>query len=302
MARDRCLAELREGGARLLVRFRDGDGRPHPHARRHDYHDVADAEARGWRCAKARASCARSSRPMTRADLLHQWLQLPHRQHRASAVRRQPEETRYSPATTSFVSDYWTTHPWYSDDPFGTEQTNPAWYFGSLTKQLAQDGNDIESHAFGHLFLHAGITPQQLDDDLAAWDQVAKENGFAPAHSFAFPWGASNSLTAEYYAVLAKHGITNVTRYYDLEEAGDGATRCRTRLPVDSRRARSGTDRPAGRRGGGGARHRTALAQGGVFSIWAHPENIATRPRRQSGVGLSRMPRIDGGSACGSPR
>ena len=186
-----------------------------------------------------------------------------------------PTYTRYTPATAGFVSDYWTTHPWYSDDPFGTEETNPAWYFGSLTKQLAQDGNDIESHTFGHLFLHAGITPQQLDDDLTAWDQVAKENGFAPAHSFAFPWAASNSLTPEYYAILAKHGITNVTRYYDLKtgtvQLDAVPVYPKIRVMPDQELIDQQGDEAAAQRG-----IDTALASGGVFSVWAHPENIAT--------------------------
>jgi peptidoglycan/xylan/chitin deacetylase (PgdA/CDA1 family) len=186
-----------------------------------------------------------------------------------------PTYTRYTAKTAGFASDYWATHPWYGDDPFGTEQSDPAWYFGSLTKQLAQDGNDIESHTFGHLFLHAGITPQQLDDDLTAWDALAKETGYAPAHSFAFPWGASNSLTAEYYAVLAKHGITNVTRFYDNKP---GTVQLNT-VPVYPQIRVVPDQELIDRQGDEAAADRgidTALASGGVFSIWAHPENIAT--------------------------
>jgi peptidoglycan/xylan/chitin deacetylase (PgdA/CDA1 family) len=196
-----------------------------------------------------------------------------------NTLRRQfvgnPTYTRYTATTAGFASDYWATHPWYGDDPFGTEETDPAWYFGSLTKQLAQDGHDIESHTFGHLFLHAGITAQQLDDDLTAWDAVAKESGFAPAHSFAFPWRASNSLTAEYYAVLAKHGITNVTRYYDLKPG----TYDLQAVPVypqikvvpDQELIDRAGDEESAMRG-----IDVALATGGVFSLWTHPEEIAT--------------------------
>jgi len=191
-----------------------------------------------------------------------------------------PTYTRYTATTAGFASDYWVMHPWYGDDPYGTEQTNPAWYFGSLTKQLAADGHDIESHTFGHLFLHAGITAQQLDDDLAAWDAVAKENGFAPAHSFAFPWAASNSLTAEYYAVLAKHGITNVTRYYDQKP---GIYNLQS-VPVYPQIRVVPNQELIDRAGDEAAADRgidMALATGGVFSLWAHPQDI-TSPAAQA--------------------
>ena len=186
-----------------------------------------------------------------------------------------PTYTRYTAATAGFASDYWVTHPWYGDDPYGTEQTNPAWYFGSITKQLAEDGHDIEAHTFGHIFLHAGITAQQLDDDLTAWDAVAKENGFAPAHSFAFPWGSSNSLTAEYYTVLAKHGITNVTRYYDQKPG----TYDLQSVPVYPQILVMPNQELIDRAGDEASAQRgieMTLATGGVFSLWTHPMDIAS--------------------------
>jgi len=198
-----------------------------------------------------------------------------------NTLRRQfvgnPTYTRYNAATAGFASDYWASHPWYGDDPFGTEDTNPAWYFGSLTKQLRADGHDIESHTFGHIFLHAGVTPQQLDDDLTAWDQTAKENGYAPAHSFAFPWRASNSVTAEYYVVLAKHGITNVTRFYDTRpgtyDLQSVPAYPQIRVVPDQELIDRPGDEAAAQRG-----IEMALATNGIFSLWAHPENIAMSP------------------------
>ena len=185
-----------------------------------------------------------------------------------------PTYTRYT-QRNGWASDYWTTHPWYGDDPYGTEQTNPAWYFGSLTKQLAQDGHDIESHTFGHLFIHAGITAKELDDDLTEWDTVAKENGYAPAHSFAFPWVASNSVTPEYYAVLAKHGITNVTRFYDLKpgtyELFSVPDYPAIHVIPDQELIDRQGDEQAAMRG-----IEMTLATGGVFSLWAHPESITS--------------------------
>lgn len=239
-------------------------------------HDVADAEARGL----AMRSGANFLRQLFAAyDTRATFYVNGYNFLTGNTLRRQfvgnPTYTRYTAATAGFASNYWATHPWYGDDPFGTEDTNPAWYFGSLTKQLAADGHDIESHTFGHLFLHAGITAQQLDDDLTAWDAIAKENGFAPAHSFAFPWRASNSLTAEYYAVLAKHGITNVTRYYDLTP-GTYALQSvpvypQIRVVPDQELIDRAGDEAAAQRG-----IDMALAEGGIFSLWAHPENIAT--------------------------
>ncbi len=239
-------------------------------------HDVADAIARGM----AMRNGANFLRQLFAAyDTRATFYVNGYNFLTGNTLRRQfvgnPTYTRYTAKTAGFASDYWATHPWYGDDPFGTEQTDPAWYFGSLTKQLAADGHDIENHTFGHLFLHAGITAQQLDDDLTAWDAVAKENGFAPAHSFAFPWRASNSLTAEYYAVLAKHGITNVTRYYDLKPG----TYDLQSVPVypqihvvpDQELIDRAGDEAAADRG-----IDISLAEGGIFSLWAHPENIAT--------------------------
>ena len=186
-----------------------------------------------------------------------------------------PTYARYTATAAGFASDYWTTHPWYGDDPYGTEQSDPAWYFGTLTKQLQQDGHDIESHTFGHLFLHAGITPQQLDDDLTEWDRVAYQHGFPPAHSFAFPWRASNSVTAEYYAVLAKHGITNVTRYYDEKPntftLDPVSVYPQLRVVPDQELIDRQGDEMAADRG-----IDMALTSGGVFSLWAHPESITT--------------------------
>ncbi len=244
-------------------------------------HDVADAEARGMLMRNG----ANFLRQLFAAyDTRATFYVNGYNFLTGNTTRQQfvgnPTYTRYTATTAGFASDYWVTHPWYSDDPYGTEQTNPAWYFGSMTKQLAEDGHDIESHTFGHIFLHAGITAQQLDDDLTAWDTVAKENGFAPAHSFAFPWRASNSVTAEYYAVLVKHGITNVTRYYDLKlgtyDLQSVPVYPQIRVVPDQELIDRAGDEASAQRG-----IDMALATGGIFSLWAHPENI-TSPAAQA--------------------
>ena len=35
---------------------------------------------------------------------------------------------------------WWLTNTWYSDDPYGTVQSDPAWYFGDQTDRLAAAG------------------------------------------------------------------------------------------------------------------------------------------------------------------
>ena len=248
-----------------LIHTRGGTGR-----------DVADAESRAMQM-RAGAGFLRSL--FAAYDVRGTFYANGYNFLTGNTARRQfvgnPTYARYG-QRNGWPSDYWTTNPWYSDDPYGTEQTDPAWYFGTLTKQLAQDGNDIANHTFGHLFLHAGLTAEELDADLTEWDRVAQENGFPPARSFAFPWRASNSVTAEYYAVLAKHGITNVTRFYDY----DPKTGPYTYFPVpaypqlrvvpDYEMTNPQTDEAAALRG-----IEQTLAQGGVFSIWTHPESIA---------------------------
>src|SRR5262249_17483203 len=110
-----------------------------------------------------------------------------------------------------------------------------------------------------------------------AWDALAKEKGYPPAHSFAFPWRASNSLTEEYYAVLAKHGITSVTRFYDYDPKKGPFNYFPVpaypplRVVPDAELTDRAGDEAVAERG-----IELSLAQGGVFSIWAHPESIAT--------------------------
>ena len=59
-----------------------------------------------------------------------------------------------------------------------------------------------------------GSTPAELDTDLKEWDKAAAARGMSPAATFAFPWQSSNSLNADFYKVLAAHGISSVTRLY----------------------------------------------------------------------------------------
>src|SRR5207253_42334 len=75
-----------------------------------------------------------------------------------------------------WATDYWTTHPWYSDDPFGTAQTDPGWYFGDQADRLRAAGREIASHTFGHLYVR-GSNPDELNTDLAECDRAAQAKG-----------------------------------------------------------------------------------------------------------------------------
>ncbi len=116
-------------------------------------------------------------------------------------------------AAHGWGSDYWHTHPWYEHDPFGTEQTHPAWYFASLTRELAAAGHEIASHSFGHLYVR-GVKPEQLEADLQLWQRAAATLGVRTAPSFAFPWTSSNSLDERFWMVFARIGWMVLTRLY----------------------------------------------------------------------------------------
>lgn len=167
-------------------------------------------------------------------------------------------------------SDWWRTHPWYGNDPYGTEAANPAWYFASLTRELAGAGHEIASHTFGHLYVR-GVTPEQLDADLQQWQQSADALGITTAPSFAFPWTSSNSLDERFWAVFARRGWTTLTRLYprDLRHpyeldgiAGDPRL---TIFPDFYLPSKSGMADEAL------ARVEETLARRGYHSVWTHP-------------------------------
>jgi peptidoglycan/xylan/chitin deacetylase (PgdA/CDA1 family) len=108
-------------------------------------------------------------------------------------------------------TDYWTRNFWFKHDPYGTVQTDPAWYFGDQTDRLFAAGHEIASHTFGHLYVKA-TSPAEFARDFAEWQNQAKMRGLPPAQSFAFPWQSSNSLGKEHYDVLYNAGFRIVTR------------------------------------------------------------------------------------------
>jgi len=110
-----------------------------------------------------------------------------------------------------WASDWWLTHKWYGDDPYGTYQSNPAWYFGDQTRELLRAGHEIAPHTFGHLYVR-GTKLQELATDMDEWLSAAKSQGVPPPTTFAFPWRSSNSLTADFYKILWDRGMRAVTR------------------------------------------------------------------------------------------
>jgi hypothetical protein len=120
---------------------------------------------------------------------------------------------RWANQANGWASNFWTTHRWYSDDPFGTEATHPAWYFGSVTRQLAAAGHEIESHTFGHLYVR-GTALDDLTADQAEWNAAASQLGLSNARSLAFPWRSSNSLRQPHFDRLLAAGITSLTRVF----------------------------------------------------------------------------------------
>ncbi|MGN6755239.1 MAG: polysaccharide deacetylase family protein [Thermomicrobiales bacterium] len=170
-------------------------------------------------------------------------------------------------------SNWWQTHPWYENDPCSTEAQAPAWYFASETRELANEGHEIGSHTFGHLYVR-GVEPAELAADLAQWNRSAEALGLPPATSFAFPWTSSNSLDAPFFAVFEQQGLTILTRVYppDLRhqyeldrEQDDPNITIFPDFYLPSRadaldQALAGID--------------LALAGRGYFSVWTHPNEV----------------------------
>jgi peptidoglycan/xylan/chitin deacetylase (PgdA/CDA1 family) len=115
-----------------------------------------------------------------------------------------------------WASGYWLTHPWFSDDPFGTVGSHPAWYFADQTRRLLADGHEIAPHTFAHIYVR-GSTRLEIATDMDTWIAAAEEAGVPSPSTFAFPWRSSNSLTKEFYDVLHERGIRAVTRIYPLD-------------------------------------------------------------------------------------
>lgn len=196
-----------------------------------------------------------------------------------------------------WASEYWLTHPWFSDDPFGTYQSKPAWYFGDQTRALLAAGHEIAPHTFAHIYVR-GSNPEELATDLDEWIKYAKEAGVPPPTTFAFPWRSSNSLTKEFYDVMYSKGIRAVTRIY-APDMKDLYTLGNALVYTDITQAQAYPDMPvmpdfllgspstsAGEEAGGAPITRDqgldviaeTIARRGTTSFWQHPEQLAPDP------------------------
>jgi peptidoglycan/xylan/chitin deacetylase (PgdA/CDA1 family) len=192
-----------------------------------------------------------------------------------------------SPANR-WSSDYWLTHKWYGDDPYGTYETHPAWYFGDQTRRLAEAGHEIASHTFGHLYVR-GATPEELATDADEWIAAARAMGVMAPTTFAFPWRSSNSLTPDFYDVLYERGIRAVTRIYPLDMKDQytiGAVGVYSDIAVmPDFLLGEPSDTMDEEAGGGGISMEEGLRvlaeigrRRGTTSFWQHPEQLAGRP------------------------
>jgi len=108
-------------------------------------------------------------------------------------------------------NDAWTSMPWFANDPYGTVDSDPIWYFGDLIPVLLKARQDIQSHTFSHL--DGGLaTQQEWLADLQTWRTVASERGVPPARSLAFPWSSSAGMSYADWDALTAAGITSITR------------------------------------------------------------------------------------------
>lgn len=182
-------------------------------------------------------------------------------------------------------TDYWTKHPWYSDDPYGTYQTQPAWYFGDQTRKLLAAGHEIEPHTFGHIYVR-GSNVDEMSVDMDEWLKAAKEMGVPPPTTFAFPWRSSNSLKADMYGLLYSKGIRAVTRIYALDIVDQytlGAVKAYPNMAVMPDFLLGGASSMVGEEAEGATIGtdqglqviEETLARRGTTSFWTHPEQLA---------------------------
>jgi hypothetical protein len=196
------------------------------------------------------------------------------------------ENPIYAWASTEnrWTSDRWTTTPWFADDPYGTVQSHPAWYFADLLPLLQAAQQDIQSHTFSH-FYGGFVDAREWTLDLDEWARVAALQQVPPASSLAFPWSGSGGMSDANWQLLAERGIRSVTRLSDQsqynlfprDEAGlIREPQCRT-LPGHPRILACPDFylTPAGLEPARAQLER-AIAAGGMIDFWAHTEEVTS--------------------------
>ncbi|WP_129631467.1 polysaccharide deacetylase family protein [Candidatus Oscillochloris fontis] len=188
-----------------------------------------------------------------------------------------------------WLAERWRSTPWFADDPYGTVQSDPAWYFGDLVPILRGAGHEIQSHTFSH-FYGGYVDAATWQSDLATWNQIAGEAGVPAAQALAFPWSSSAGMSERSWEALEQAGISAVTRLSDqaqynlfaLDAAGLVAeSRCRW-LPGREGRMLACPDfylQPE-RADLALAQIERAVEQGGMIDIWAHTEEVISPEQR----------------------
>lgn len=184
-----------------------------------------------------------------------------------------------------WIAERWASTPWFADDPYGTVQSDPAWYFGDLVPLLRAAGHEIQSHTFSHFF-GGYVDAPTWQADLHTWNVVAAERGVPPAHAIAFPWSSSAGMSDSSWDVLEQAGISAVTRLSDQAQYNlfpldnDGLvidSRCRW-LPGRENHILACPDfylKPE-RADLALQQIDRALEQGGMIDIWAHTEEVTS--------------------------
>ena len=176
----------------------------------------------------------------------------------------------------------WSTRRWFGDDPYGTVESHPAWYFGDLLAPLVAADQPIETHTFSHMYVGFS-TLAEWQADLAAWRSVAAEQRVAPAEALAFPFGGSDGMSDAHWRVLAASGISTVTRTRkpnDLAQTDDqylliDRNRSQPRLlPGRDVLALPDVQLLPADRAAVLQRLDHTIAAGGMLDIWAHTNEI----------------------------
>lgn len=198
---------------------------------------------------------------------------------------------RWANPANGWPTNRWEHTPWFADDPFGTYQSHPAWYFGDLIRPLLEAGHDIQSHTFSHLY--GGLADAATwRADLQTWNQVAAERGVAPARSLAFPWSGSAGMSDANWDALEEAGISSVTRlsnqaqYNLFPTDADGLAidpRCRW-FPGREGRILACPDFYLTPEREELARRQVerAIAVGGMIDLWSHTEEVTTLAQIQT--------------------
>lgn len=93
------------------------------------------------------------------------------------------QKLKYSTKETT----YRTKHNTFYNEPFSDYISYPLYYFGDITKDFYDKGEDIQSHSFSHPFM--ALEPDEnIKLDIEDWQNAAVKLGFEPAEIFAFPF------------------------------------------------------------------------------------------------------------------